>query len=202
MTNPYRNIDPNKWHIVHDDKPIAINFPSEYEAKSYHSGHAFGKELKVKHGTDVRRNAYLKHNQGVVDYSKLHEEVVDEGIITKALGNAAISATLAAGVGAATLPKDDTKSAQEYQQATQKVDAKLKAPVVPTKKIVRESNIYKYTVSLGEEVLFDGKAATLPGVDAQIERRLAAIQNVEEYVNNEMDSKDILDLVKEYARSH
>jgi hypothetical protein len=76
--NPLKQIDPNGWNLIQGDKPIAINFPDEYRAKSFHSGHGYGSETKVLHGSQVRRNAYLKHNPGVINYPEYSQGVAEE----------------------------------------------------------------------------------------------------------------------------
>lgn len=73
--NPLRDIDTNAWHLIQTDKPIAINFPDENRAKSFHSGHGYGRETKVMHGSQVRRNAYLKHNPGVINWPEYSKDV-------------------------------------------------------------------------------------------------------------------------------
>jgi hypothetical protein len=75
--NPYKEIDPNAWHLIQGDRPIAINFPDEYRAKSFHSGHGYGRETKILHGSQVRQNAYLKHNPGVINYPEYSKGVAE-----------------------------------------------------------------------------------------------------------------------------
>jgi hypothetical protein len=75
--NPLKDIDPNAWHLIQGDRPIAINFPDEYRAKSFHSGHGYGRETKVLHGSQVRQNAYLKHNPGVINYPEYSKGVAE-----------------------------------------------------------------------------------------------------------------------------
>ena len=75
--NPLQDIDQNAWHLIQGDKPIAINFPDEARARSFHSGHGYGKETKVLHGSQVRRNAYLKHNPGVINWPEYSKGVAE-----------------------------------------------------------------------------------------------------------------------------
>lgn len=75
--NPLQDIDPRGWHLVRGDRPIAINFPDEYTAKSFHSGHGYGRETKILHGSQVRQNAYLQHNPGVINYPKYSKGVAE-----------------------------------------------------------------------------------------------------------------------------
>ncbi|HET8688365.1 MAG TPA: hypothetical protein VFM18_17280 [Methanosarcina sp.] len=66
--NPYAQIDLNKWHLIQNNKPIAINFESEHQARSFHSGHGYGSETKIEHGSRVRRNPYIKRNPEVINW--------------------------------------------------------------------------------------------------------------------------------------
>ena len=75
--NPLQDIDPRGWNLIQGDRPIAINFPDEYTAKSFHSGHGYGRETKILHGSQVRQNAYLKYNPGVINYPEYSKGVVE-----------------------------------------------------------------------------------------------------------------------------
>lgn len=77
--NPYKEIDLNAWHIMASDhSPIAINFPSEYDAKSFYNGHGYGNTVKIKHGTQVRRDPYLKYNPSVINWPEYSKGVAED----------------------------------------------------------------------------------------------------------------------------
>lgn len=72
----YKLVDANKWHLIQNDKLLVANLFSEHQAKEFHGGHGYGKETKVMHGTQVRRNPYLKKSStGFINWPDYKNDV-------------------------------------------------------------------------------------------------------------------------------
>ena len=83
----YKLVDANKWHLMQGDKLLVANLDNERQAKTFHGGHGYGKETKVVHGAQVRRNAYLKKSStGFInwpDYKGDVKESEDAGMVVE-----------------------------------------------------------------------------------------------------------------------